>query len=317
MTEQPIVYLGSEGSYSHQVCREVFPLKTHRGLETFDEVFDTVETDQAAAAIIPIENSLGGRVDDPYRRLVETSLEIAEEYIFPIHNSLLVSPVFVARVLSAPFRSEPNVASAHFTVSPANKHLVYSAIREVRSHRQALSQCRQFLRNSLPYASLHFSSDTASAAKEVGSHPEDALGAIASKAVAALYNLLVLDENIEDCSDNATRFFVLSKDVLRKSQPVSPALTSLLFSTRHEPGALISALSGFAEHGINLTKLETYMASKDRREPTFYVDVGEGYLSDQMQSAIAEFSRRVAWWRVLGTYSASPQRGVIAGFLAV
>jgi prephenate dehydratase len=293
---QRITFLGIKGSYSHQAAQEMFPDSQFHGRTQWPDIFADVEADRADVAVVPVENALSGRIDGIYQELSETSLNIAAELILPVHHCLL-----------AP--------GAGGDEAPERERL--SRIKRIYSHPQGFLQCGKFIKDYLSGAEQIDTTDTANAALTVAEAGAADAAAISSKLCASLYGLDILKENIEDEAGNATRFLVLSKKSVETSELISPAITTILFKLKHEPGALVGALAAFADQGVNLTKLETYMASKDRRKPTFYVDVGEHLHSERMALAMDAFSKHVEWWKVLGAYEASGLRGVVSGFLAV
>ena len=294
-----VAFLGIAGSYSHEASRELFPEYEARGFPHWPEIFREVTSDRAACAVVPVENALTGRIEGIYQELSSTALNITQEFILPIRHCLLVR---------GPTPEEPldDVALAQRLAQ----------VKQVFSHPQGFLQCQEFVARFLPHAALKDTTDTANAALSTA-EGDEASAAIASKAAAELYSLWTLREDIADETGNATRFLVLSKDGFEASAPYAPAVTTLLFQTRHTPGSLVGALSTFAGAGVNIIKLETYMASRERRKPTFYIDVGAHMNSEPMKTALARFAEHVEYWKVLGSYPASPLRGVVSGFLPV
>lgn len=286
-----VSYLGIPGSYSYQASSEMFPESELIGFPTWSAVLGAVESGRAQCAVVPVENALTGRIEGIYQALSNTKLNIIAEYILPVDHCLL---------------------------APAGKgspeSFDFSAVKAVYSHQQGFLQCAKFLERRLPHAELIETTDTAKAA-QIASTAEPGVAAISSKLCATLFTLDVVAEDIADEPGNATRFLVMSKEGFAAAPPTSPAVTTLLFRLKHYPGALVKALAAFSEQGINLTKLETYMLSRERQNATFYVDVGEHLHSDKMKAAIPQFAEHVEYWKVLGTYKASPLRGVVAGFL--
>jgi prephenate dehydratase len=178
-------------------------------------------------------------------------------------------------------------------------------------------QCAGFLEKNLPKAQTETDFDTATAAQFISTREDCRIAAISSKHATAIYNLLALDENIEDDVHNMTRFLIFSREALDPATIKGAAMTTILFQTGHKPGALLSALKTFADNGVNLTKLETYMVNQDRPYPTFYVDVGAPLSRPSMKTAMAAFAEHTANFRVLGCYPASPLRGDRNSFLPV
>jgi len=294
-----VAYLGIAGSYSNEASRSLFPDHEARGFPHWPEIFREVESDRAACAVVPVENALTGRIEGIYQELSRTTLNITQEFILPIRHCLLVRGPGPERPLD-----EAALAAR------------LSQVKQVYSHPQGFLQCQEFIARFLSHAALKDTTDTANAALSAAEGDETS-AAIASKAAAVLYGLSALREDIADEAGNATRFLVLSKDGFEVSAPFAPAVTTLLFQTRHTPGSLVGALTAFAGAGVNLIKLETYMQSRERRKPTFYIDVGAHMNSEPMQAALAQFADHVEYWKVLGSYPASPLRGEVSGFLPV
>ena len=294
-----VAFLGIAGSYSHEASRELFPDYEARGFPHWPEIFREVASDRAACAVVPVENALTGRIEGIYQELSRTTLNIAQEFILPIRHCLLVR---------GPAPLGP--------LDDATLAARLSQVTQVYSHPQGFLQCREFVARFLPHAALKDTTDTANAALSTA-EGDEASAAIASKAAAELYGLSALREDIADETGNATRFLVLSKTGFEASAPYAPAVTTILFQTRHTPGSLVGALSAFAEEGVNLIKLETYMASREREKPTFYIDVGAHLNCEPMKAALTRFAEHVEYWKVLGSYPASPLRGVVSGFLPV
>jgi prephenate dehydratase len=317
MNEEYVTYLGVEGTYSHQACQDIFPARAHRGYIRFQQVIEAVQRGEATHAVVPVENVLGGRVEEIYRLLEKTSLAIIAEYILPIHHCLLIPYGSIQGEPPSGLSQEDKSDWKRNTLSDEKLSEIFSQIKEVVSHPQGLSQCRHFLDRNLPDVTRRETTDTASAAKAISDRNDFSSAAISSKSAGRLYNMIFLRENIEDDPDNATRFLVLSQDASSTKEVSHPAITTILFKLKHEPGSLVAALRAFSDSGINITKLETYMASRERRQPTFYIDIGEHYYSDKMSMAIDKFRKHVDEFKLLGTYKASPQRGVISGYLAV
>jgi prephenate dehydratase len=304
MSVTRVAYLGIPGSYSHQAAQELFPSAEYLGCAHWPEIFAEVETGRADAAVVPVENALSGRIDGIYQELSGTDLHITNEFILPVHHCLLGA-------------RDKEDQSDGADLSESAKAKIFKRIKTVYSHPQGFLQCAGFIAKAMPAANQTDTTDTANAAQAVARSDDPEFAAISSRLCATLYGLRILEENIEDEVGNATRFLVLEKEGPVSTAPFEPAITTLLFKLKHEPGALVGALSAFADLGINLTKLETYMASRDRRKPTFYVDIGDHINSSRMMDAMAKFADHVEWWKMLGTYHASELRGVISGFLAV
>ena len=273
-----IVYQGEPGAYSHLAAREHFPEHEAVSCETFGECFAQVRSGRAELAMLPVENSLAGRVSDIHRLLPDGGLHIVGERFQPIHHQLLAVP-----------------------------GVTVDTLETVRSHPMALGQVREYLKELGVRAVAD--ADTAGAARRVAERGDPRVGAVASRLAAETYGLRILAEDIEDAGHNTTRFLVLARDAVGVGVD-EPAVTSLVFRTRNVPSALYKALGGFATNGLNLSKLESYMVGGEMRATQFHVDVEGHPESEAMAHALEE----LGFWAevtVLGTYQADASRGLL------
>lgn len=315
--DQPkIAYLGIRGSYSYQACAEYFPGAAYKGYGKFEEAFTAVESGAADYAMIPIENSTAGRVAEVYNCLPTTTLKIVGEHLLPIHHCLMVPLKAFRSTVPPRIREEDILAWKTSGLTEDEKKAALASIREVQSHAQALMQCSSFLAKMLPNAKTTAVLDTATAARGLSQNQHCEIAAVGSGYAADTYSMAVLAENIEDDAANMTRFLVFAREPL-KEKIDGPALTSILFATSHKPGSLYGVLKAFADEGITLTKLETYMLNQKRPKPTFYVDVGASQDSAQMKTAFERFKANCEDYAILGSYPASAERGKQNGFLPV
>ncbi len=272
-----VAFQGELGANSQIAINEVFPAATPLPCATFEDVFATVADGTAPLAMIPIENSLAGRVSDIYHLLPVSGLAIVGEHFLPIRHQLVGVPG--ARI---------------------------EDLRTVESHVMALGQCRRAIRR-LGLQPI-VAADTAGSAREVAAVGDPTRAAIASELAARTYGLEVLASNIEDADHNTTRFLVLSREAEDMDPAEGPMITTLVFRVRNVPAALYKALGGFATNGVNMTKLESYMLDGHFSATQFYADV-EGHPEDRgLAFALEElgfFSHEVS---ILGTYPASPLR---------
>ncbi|MEM9170054.1 MAG: prephenate dehydratase [Pseudomonadota bacterium] len=272
-----IVYQGEPGAYSENACETFAPHFTPSPCATFEEALDAVATGRAARAMLPIENSLAGRVGDMHHLLPQSNLHIVAEHFLAIRHQLLGAPG--ARL---------------------------DAIRVVRSHQMALGQCRNAVRDLglRPEAA----GDTAGAAKRLAALADPTEAVIASARAADLYGLEILKENIEDAGHNTTRFFQMALDPHDAEPGEGTIVTSFIFQVRNIPAALYKALGGFATNGVNLTKLESYQLDGSFSATMFYADA-EGHPDEPpMRRALEElgfFSTRL---RILGAYRSARER---------
>src|SRR5215510_1095141 len=243
-----ISFQGSFGAYSDLACRRVFPEMTTLPCNQFEDAFGAVREDRAALAMIPIENSVAGRVADIHHLMPDSGLHIIGEHFERVNHHLLALP-----------------------------GATLATIRTVRSHVHALSQCRRLIRS----LGLHpvVAADTAGAAAEIAARGDPTVAAIASELAGQIYGLISLKENIEDAEHNTTRFLIMSREPKRPPRG-APAVTTFLFRVRNVPAALYKALGGFATNGINMTKLESYMVGGAFAATQFYADV-EGHPDDR------------------------------------
>jgi prephenate dehydratase len=272
-----IAFQGQPGAYSHLACRQYFPGMTPLPTAAFEDTFATVASGKAKLAMIPIENSVAGRVADIHRIMPDSGLHIIGERFLRVNHHLL-----------------------------APKGASLKSIRRVHSHVHALGQCGAFLRKHGLEAVVH--ADTAGAAADIAASGDVSEAAIASELAGEVYGLKSIRANIEDAEHNTTRFVVLSRKPVRPPRKGGPVVTSFVFQVRNVPAALYKAMGGFATNGVNMTKLESYMVDGDFVATQFYADV-EGDPRDlSLKLALEElgfFTHKVT---ILGTYPADPFR---------
>ncbi len=278
-TSNVIAFQGFSGAYSDLACRTVFPAMTTLPCATFEDAFAAVREGRAALAMIPVENSLAGRVADNHHLLPEGGLHIIGEHFQRVNHQLL-----------------------------APRGATLEGLRTVRSHIQALSQCRAMIR-ALGLDPINHA-DTAGAAAEIARLGDPRHAAIASSLAAETYGLDILKSGIEDAEHNTTRFLIMAREP--KVPPHGPdagrIMTTFVFRVRSVPAALYKALGGFATNGVNMTKLESYMLGGRFTSVQFYADV-EGHPDERpLRLALEEldfFAREV---KILGVYPANPFR---------
>ena len=247
------------------------------GFDTFAQAFAAVESGDCDLGMIPIENTLGGRVADIHHLLPNSSLFIIGEHYQPIRHQLL-----------------------------APEGATLESLKTIASHEQGLAQCRDLIRE-LGVEPMDFG-DTAGAAREAAERNDPSFGAIASELAAETYGLQILRSRIEDRLGNTTRFVVMSRSAVEPDPLDGPAMTSLVFQTRSVPGALYKALGGFATNGVNITKLESYIIDQSFTAAQFYAEV-EGHPSDPaLATALEELQFFCSTMKRLGTYAKSEWR---------
>ncbi|MEO3997630.1 prephenate dehydratase [Mesorhizobium sp. CAU 1732] len=278
-TTNKISFQGEPGANSDTACRDMFPDMEPLPCPTFEDAFNAVETGKADLAMIPIENTIAGRVADIHHLLPESKLHIVGEYFLPIHFQLMVLP-----------------------------GVKRQEIKTIHSHIHALGQCRKYIRKNgwKPMVA----GDTAGAAKLVAEVQDRTMAALAPRLASSLYGLDIIAENVEDAENNVTRFVVLSKEKrwAPRADPQTLMMTTFVYRVHNIPAALYKAMGGFATNGVNMTKLESYQLGGQFFSTQFYADI-EGHPDDknvaQALKELAFFSREV---RILGVYDAHPFR---------
>ena len=273
-----IAYQGEPGSNSEMMCREHFADHRPEPYPTFEAAFEAARSGRCALAMIPLENSIAGRVADVHHLLPRSGLKLVGERYMRIKFDLMANPG--ARL---------------------------EDIRSVASHMMALAQCRALFRK---YGfTAETVSDTAGAARALAEQPDPTRAALAPPAAAKLYGLQTLLKGVEDSGDNTTRFVVLTAD----TAPAPPAqgvrcMTSFVFQVRNVPAALYKALGGFATNGVNMTKLESYTEGGRFAATMFYSEV-EGRPDDPaLKRAFEEMAFFCKRFETLGVYEADPAR---------
>ena len=268
-----IAYQGVPGAYSHIACHNVFPEQEYISCETFEMTMDMVQKNQADFAMIPVENSNAGRVADVHFLLPDAGLYINGEYFLRIEHQLLG--------LKGSKLSEINTAS---------------------SHPQALAQCSNFLKQHNIKAIARI--DTAKSCEDVIKNNDKTQAAIASKLAAEIYDLEILQSNIENASNNTTRFLIMSTHNIVPENDGQKFITSLVFHVKSIPAALYKALGGFATNGINITKLESYLVGGKFVSAMFYAEIEAHPDEIGYQNALEELRFFADTVKIIGTYSA-------------
>ena len=272
-----IAYQGVPGAYSHLACREAFPHLEPLSCPSFEDAFAAVEDGRAGLAMIPIENSLGGRVADIHHLLPDSNLYIVGEHFQPVHHHLL-----------------------------APQGATFETVKEARSHTQALAQCRNTLRE-LDITPVK-EADTAGAAKLVAELNDPTVAAVASSLAGETYGLKTLRARIEDKIGNVTRFVIMSRTRIEPDPRSGPCITSFVFALRSVPAALYKSMGGFATNGVNFIKLESYISVGDDNSARFYAEI-EGHPAERsVDQAFEELQYFTTKVKVLGTYPISPVR---------
>ncbi len=278
MTKGRIAFQGELGANSHEACTAAFPDMEPVPHATFEDAFEAVRAGDCALGMIPVENSIAGRVADVHHLLPSSGLKIVGERFKPIHFQLM-----------------------------ANPGVKLEDLKTVQSMPIALSQCRKIVRRLKLKGDTV--GDTAGAAKMLAERPDPTRAAIAPALAAQIYGLEILARDIEDEHHNTTRFLVMTAEDDPAPPPfTSPCVTSFVFRVRNLPAALYKAMGGFATNGVNMTKLESYMENGVFTATFFYAEV-DGRPEDRGLALafeeLAFFSER---FEILGVYPADPFR---------
>jgi prephenate dehydratase len=272
-----IAYQGEPGANSHIACINRAPALNPTACATFEDAIGAVRTGAARYAMIPVENSVAGRVADVHHLLPNSGLHVVGEHFERIYHQLMALPT-----------------------------AALETIKTVHSHTHALGQCRTVIKalGLMPVVEA----DTAGAARMVAEEGDLSKAAIASKLAAEIYGLRILRSGIEDAEHNTTRFLLLAREPEIPPTGNGPVLTTFIFRVRNVPAALYKALGGFATNGVNMTKLESYQLEGSFNATMFYADV-EGHPEDRpLKLALEELEFHSAELILLGTYPASPFR---------
>jgi prephenate dehydratase len=270
-----IAFQGELGANSHLASQEAYRGHEPLPCSTFEDAFAAVRTGLAALAMIPIDNSLAGRVADIHSLLPQSGLHIVGEWFLPVQHQLMA----------------PNGASLR-------------TIRTVESHVHALGQCRNVIRSLGVKAVV--AADTAGAARDVAEAGNVSRAALATELAAKIYGLKILKRNVADAKHNTTRFVVLARKPKWAKRGKKPVVTTFLFEVRNIPAALYKALGGFASNSINMTKLESYMVNGSFTATQFYADV-DGHPEDRTLARALEeleFFSQPKSLKILGVYHA-------------
>ncbi len=266
--ERTVAFQGAPGANSHIAVREAFADGLPLPCFSFEDAIDAVKEGRADRAMIPIENSLHGRVADIHFLLPESGLAITGEHFLPIRYGLMGTGTL-------------------------------DQVRQAMSHPQALGQCRHWLkaRGIAPVAYP----DTAGAAAVIAEMADPTIAALAPPGAAELYGLNLLESDLADAEHNMTRFVVLAHEPL--ALPVAgPVMTTFIFEVKNVSAALYKALGGFATNGVNMTKLESYQRGGSFAATEFYADIVGGPGDPAVDRALEELKFHSKWMRVLGTY---------------
>ena len=268
-----VAFQGEKGAYSHLACLEIFPNTNVIACSTFEETFQLAKDNSEYKIVIPIENSLAGRVADIHYLIPKYKLQIHAEHFQKITHNLL-----------------------------GIKGSKLKDIKTVRSHSQAIGQCRKMISENKIKPII--SADTAGSAKFISEKKDKTDSAIASELAAKIYGLEIIKSNVEDEAGNVTRFFIMGKDSEHPELKNKKYITSCIFKLKSIPAALYKALGGFATNGVNLCKLESFSVKNTFDQVNFYIDI-DGHIDDpSLQKALEELGFHTQKLDVLGVYEA-------------
>ena len=268
-----IAFQGEKGAYAHLATLEIFPDTEVKACSTFEDAFRLAKENPEFKIVIPIENSLVGRVADIHYLIPKYKLQIHAEHFHKVAHNLL-----------------------------GIKGSKISDIKTVRSHSHAIGQCQKIIvENKLKSI---ISADTAGSAKFISERKEKSEGAIASQLAAKIYDLEILKSNIEDEPGNVTRFLIMGRDSVHPDKKDKKYITSCIFKLKSTPAALYKALGGFATNGVNLCKLESFAVKNTFDQVNFYIDI-EGHIDDpSLKKALEELGFHTQKLDILGVYEA-------------
>ena len=268
-----IALQGERGCFSHLASLEIFPNAEIKFCSTFEKTFQLAKENSRYKIVIPIENSLAGRVADIHYLIPKYKLQVHAEHFHKVNHNLL-----------------------------GIKGSKIKDIETVRSHSQAIGQCQKIIsdNNLKPI----ISADTAGSARFIFEKKDKSEAAIASALAAKIYNLEILKSNIEDEYGNVTRFFIMGKESNHPELKDKKYITSCVFKLKSIPAALYKALGGFATNGVNLCKLESFSVKNTFDQVNFYIDI-EGHIEDpSLQKALEELGFHTQKLDILGVYEA-------------
>ena len=274
-----IVYQGSPGAYSHLAAEKIYPKSEFISCNTFEDCFKNCHENEDYKTIIPVENSIAGRVADIQYLINKYKLQIYAEHFQEIKHNLMIL-----------------------------KDNEMKNVKAVRSHSQAISQCQKLI-NSNKFESI-IAADTAGSAKYISERKIISEAAIASELAAKIYNLKIIKKNIEDNSSNVTRFLIMGKKKLHPEFKNKNYITSCIFKVKNKPAALYKCLGGFATNNVNLSKLESFSDQNSFEQYLFICDM-YGHIEDpKIQKSLEELGFHTVNLDILGVYEASEYRNI-------
>ena len=273
-----IAFQGEYGAFSEVACARFASGLSPLPCPTFEDAFEAVRSGRAVKAMLPVENSLAGRVSDIHHLLPDAGLHIVAEHFLPIEHHVMARP-----------------------------GVKLENVKTVRSHPMALSQCRNFFRQHQGLIATP-AGDTAGSARRLAERGSDDVAVIASERAAAHYGLEILARNVEDAAHNTTRFLEMTAEPDDASPEDGPVVTSFVFQVRNIPAALYKAMGGFATNGVNMTKLESYQLGGSFSATMFYADIEGHPAHEPVRLALEELGFFSSSLKILGVYKAARAR---------
>ncbi|MGV6800997.1 MAG: prephenate dehydratase [bacterium] len=272
-----IAFQGEKGANSEVACQLYASEYDSLPCATFEDMFAAVKAGEAELAMVPVENSLAGRVSDIHHLLPQTGLSIIAEHFMPVHHQLM-------------------------TV----KGVAPEELKIIRSHAMALGQCREVIKRRNLTAQV--AGDTAGAARQLAQRGDRHCAVLAPALAAELYDLEIIEHDVEDAGHNTTRFLTMARHPLPIEKLSGRTMTTIVFQVRNIPAALYKAMGGFATNGVNMTKLESYMSGGAFTATMFYADI-EGHPGQScVDLALDELQFFCTQYKLLGAYPADPFR---------
>ena len=272
-----VAFQGDRGAYSHLACLQIFPDAEIKACSTFEDAFRLAKENAEYKIVIPIENSLVGRVADIHYLIPKYKLQIHAEHFQKVTHNLL-----------------------------GIKDSKIEDVKTVRSHSHAIGQCQKIIIKNKLKAIV--AADTAGSAKYISERNDKSESAIASDLAAKIYDLQILKSNIEDETGNITRFLIMGRESNHLEFKNKKYITSCIFKLKSIPAALYKALGGFATNGVNLCKLESFAVKNTFDQVNFYIDI-EGHIEDpSLQKALEELGFHTQKLDILGVYEANDFR---------
>ncbi|MCJ8308277.1 MAG: prephenate dehydratase [Rhizobiaceae bacterium] len=272
-----IAFQGEPGANSDTACRNVYPNMDPLPCPTFEDAFEALNCGDAELAMIPIENTIAGRVADIHQLLPNSGFHIIGEYFLPIHFQLMALP-----------------------------GVKLEDVETVYSHIHALGQCREIIRKNGWKGVV--AGDTAGAARMIADNQDTKAASLSPRLAAELYGMNILQEDVHDADTNTTRFVILSREPEIPHVDAGPAITTFVFRVRNVPAALYKVMGGFATNGVNMTKLESYQIGGTFTATLFYADIEGHPEQENVKFALEEMEFFSAERRILGVYPAAERR---------